>query len=61
MGRGTPPGRPEVGDAVGEGRHEACPYVVIEWRKVSGDGSPPPGSAFTMRNGGEGKPHPYIS
>ena len=27
---GTPGGRPEVGQADGEGRHEACPYVVIE-------------------------------
>ena len=26
--------RPEVGPADGEGRHEACPYVVIELRKV---------------------------
>ena len=32
--RGTPCGCPEVGHAGGEGRHEACPYVVIELRKV---------------------------
>jgi hypothetical protein len=32
--RGAPRGRPEVGHADGEGRHEACPYVVIELRKV---------------------------
>jgi hypothetical protein len=27
-------------------------YVVVEFRKVSGDGLPPPGSAFTLRNAG---------
>ena len=34
--RGAPRGCPEVGDADGRGRHEACPYVclVIELRKV---------------------------
>ncbi len=32
--RGAPRGRPEVGRADGAGRHEACPYVVIELRKV---------------------------
>ena len=32
--RGAPRGCPEVGHADGEGRHEACPYVVIELRKV---------------------------
>ena len=32
--RGTPCGCPEVGPADGEARHEACPYVVIELRKV---------------------------
>jgi hypothetical protein len=31
--RGAPRGRPEVGPADGEGRHEACPYVVIKSRK----------------------------
>jgi hypothetical protein len=32
--RGTPGGCPKVGHADGEGRHEACPYVAIELRKV---------------------------
>jgi len=32
--RGAPGGRPEVGQADGEGWHEACPHVVIELRKV---------------------------
>ena len=33
-------GAPLVG-ALSEDRHEACPYVVIELRKVQGDGLPP--------------------
>ena len=32
--RGAPRGRPEVGPADGEGRHEACPYLVTALRKV---------------------------
>jgi hypothetical protein len=32
--RGTPCGCVEVGPADGEGRHEACPYVVIELRNA---------------------------
>jgi hypothetical protein len=32
--RGAPRGRPEVGPADGEGRHEACPYLAIELRNV---------------------------
>ena len=31
--RGAPRGRPVVGPADGEGRHETCPYVVIESRR----------------------------
>lgn len=29
--RGAPRGRPVFGPADGEGRHEACPYVAIEF------------------------------
>jgi len=55
--KGTPCGFPEVGYADGEGRHEACPYAfVVDLHKVKGGWLAAPGSAFTLRNAGWGKP-----